>query len=309
MAESGHVPQNLQEQGAASRKDMAYATKNNEGNQQTVPSASESLNTPGLSSMFQADRGRSLIHGFLVSMSLLSHLVKFLLLGSIMASPSGHLIFTSLSAIFEGPYAPVFSAILCTQALPTLKSQIRKGKALIICCQHNIRLLQSVRIGCKWTCLSVQCHQMAHMPVLLKGSIDYLSKVKETVVWKSRTTLGIFKLLIMVKKRLSMGVDTRENGTEAYYTWFLKKRAEYESKMTKRQSELSGHDVCNQLSMLEAAVTSWAHLCLFLPKLNCEFVTLVMYCNHSKMKETMICLQCSLEHTNFKALENERCLD
>lgn len=53
MAESGHVPQNLQEQGAASRKDMAYATKNNEGNQQTVPSASESLNTPGLSSMFQ----------------------------------------------------------------------------------------------------------------------------------------------------------------------------------------------------------------------------------------------------------------
>lgn len=61
--------------------------------------------------------------------------------------------------------------------------------------------------------------------------------------------------------------------------------------------------------MLEAAVTSWAHLCLFLPKLNCEFVTLVMYCNHSKMKETMICLQCSLEHTNFKALENERCLD
>lgn len=28
--------------------------------------------------------------------------------------------------------------------------------------------------------------------------------------------------------------------------------------------------------MLETAVTSWAHLCLFLPKLNCEFVTLVM---------------------------------
>ncbi|KIR70324.1 hypothetical protein I310_05952 [Cryptococcus deuterogattii CA1014] len=33
------------------------------------------------------------------------------------------------------------------------------------------------------------------------------------------------------------------------------------------------------------------------------------YCNHSKMKEIMTCLQCSLEHTNLKILENETCLD
>lgn len=45
-----------------------------------------------------------------------------------MAGPSGHSIFTSLSAIFKAPYAPVFSAILCTQALPTLKRQIRLMK-------------------------------------------------------------------------------------------------------------------------------------------------------------------------------------
>lgn len=88
-----------------------------------------------------------------------------------------------------------------------------KWKALIICCQHvsfstclwkaciikvlillwkiwfinnfkNIRLLQSVRIGCKWTCLSVQCHQMAPMPVLLKGSIGtcYLHQTRLGII-------------------------------------------------------------------------------------------------------------------------------
>lgn len=51
-----------------------------------------------------------------------------IVMDSIMAGPSGHSIFTSLSAIFKAPYAPVFSAILCTQALPTLKRQIRLMK-------------------------------------------------------------------------------------------------------------------------------------------------------------------------------------
>lgn len=34
--------------------------------------------------------------------------------------------------------------------------------------------------------------------------------------------------------------------------------------------------LCDQVSMLEATVTNWSHLCLFLPKFHCEFVTIVM---------------------------------
>ncbi|KIR51214.1 hypothetical protein I315_06254 [Cryptococcus gattii Ru294] len=231
-------------------------------------------------------------------MSLLSHLVKFLLLGSIMASPSGHLIFTSLSAIFEGPYAPVFSAILCTQALPTLKSQISilkvNGKMSLEMAKEKCGGLRYVEnrvtegesshnllSTCKFFHLFVESLHNESADTSVEYIIhQQLQEYKITPISQNWMQMDMPLSAVPsdgshVKKRLSMGVDTRENGTEAYHTWFLKKRAEYES----------GHDVCNQLSMLEAAVTSWAHLCLFLPKLNCGFVTLVM------IADTLIVLQ------------------